>query len=163
LGNAAYYLLWLLAGLLASAWTSVVIVQRLQWRALRQLKAIELLDALARYTQWVSAQGRAVFFHGPTHDSDSALQEIGSVQEHWFPHLQPQAQELFAVHIRLTRFLRSQQRQRLRDAEAWFESDPDEDFMPLWREHCRAAQELERRLAPAAGCAGALAEFTSAA
>ena len=157
---AGYYLLWLVAGLLVSALASALIVRRLQRNALRQLKAAELLDALARYTQWVSAQGRAVFFHGPTHDRDSALQEIGALQEYWFPDLQREAQELFAVHLRLTRFLRSQQRLRLRDPEAWFESDPDVAFMPLWREHCEAAHELERRLAPAAGAASAWTGLT---
>ena len=159
--SGAYYLLWLIAGLMLAALASVLIVRWLQWRALRALKAIELLDALARYTEWVSAQGRAVFLHGPTHDRDSALQELGALQEHWFPGLQPQAQDLFAVHIRLTRFLRSQQRLRLRDPEAWFESDPDVAFMPLWREHCRAARELELGLAPAVSFNAAMAGLTS--
>lgn len=163
MSSAAYYLLCLGAGLLASAVASALVVRRRHWYALREAKAVELLEALARYTEWVSAQGRAVFFQAGTEEADATPQEIGALQGEWFPELQAEMQALFEVHIRLVRFLRRQYSLRLQDAEAWFESDPDAGFMALWRDHCLAAQSLERRLAPLTRAAGPATPFTSAA
>lgn len=161
MSSAAYYLLCLAAGLLATALASALIVRRRRWLALRQAKAIELLDALARYSEWVATQGRAVFFLAGAQEPDSAVQELGALQAQWFPELRSQAEDLLQVHLRLTRFLRSQYQLRLQDAEAWFESDPDAGFMSLWREHCRAVESLEQPLALLARRAGFAVRFTS--
>lgn len=163
MSSAAYYLVCLAAGLLVAALASALIVRHLRRMALRQAMALELLDALARYTEWVALQGRAVFFHAGVSDSESAVHEIGGLQALWFPELQPQTQAMFDVHRRLVQFLRSQYSLRLQDAEAWFESDPDAGFMALWRDHCRAVQSLERRLTPAARASETASPFTSTA
>jgi len=143
----SYYLLWLGVGLLIAALASALIVRHLRWRERRRAKAVELLDALARHTEWVSTQGRAVLFQAAVQETDAALQEIGATQEQWFPELRREAQTLFELHIRLVRFVRSQYRQRLQDPEAWFESDQEAGFMALWREHCATVASIEHRLA----------------
>ena len=160
MSSTAYYLLWLVAGLLAIAMASGLFVWRLRLRQARELKAIELLDALARYTEWVAAQGRAVRFQAPVQDGDPALLTIGAVQEQWFPEFGELAQALFAVHLKLAQLLRSHRQLRLQDPEACLESGQDASFMALWREHCRAVQALEQQLAAAAQSSPAPARLT---
>lgn len=155
MSSGAYYLISLGAGLLVIAIGSALLVWRLRVREQRRFHAATLLDALARYTEWVAAQGRAVCFQAATQQNTPALQEIGALQERWFPELAPAARTLFELHLRLAALLRLHERLRGRDPEAWLESGHDTAFMALWREHCAVAQEMERHLA-AVRAAGAM-------
>ena len=107
MSSAQYYLFWLGAGLVLIAIASAIITLQMRRRELRRIKAVELLDALARYSEWVAAQGRVVFFQDDTQDvTDGALHEMRAVQREWFPQLREEAENLVAVHRRLIDFLR---------------------------------------------------------
>lgn len=153
LSNTAYYVAWFTAGLALIAIASAAIVWYLRLRVLRRLKAVQLLDALATYTGWVDAQRRAPFFQGESEEVVSPLQEVHAIQRDWFPELSDEATQLFEVHAHLIDFLWGQQMLRLRDAEAWFESDADERFMQLWRSHRDVAEAAEKKLKKAASLA----------
>ncbi len=62
------------------------------------------------------------------------------------PELRAETEQLYAVHRRLADFLLGQRQLRLRDFEAWLDSDRDAGYMQLWQQHCRAVQGLEERL-----------------
>jgi hypothetical protein len=149
--NTTYYLAWLAAGLAAAAVASALITRHLRWRLARRARAVELLDALASYTGWIAAQRRAVFFQGDSQDGDSPLQQVRAIQRGWFPELWDEMAELFEVHARLVDFLWTQQMLRLKDAEAWLESDHDAGFMRLWRLHREAAHAVGGKLKAVAG------------
>lgn len=159
--SSLYYLICLTAALLVIAAASAAIVWRLQTRTLREAKAMELLDALARSVEWAEAQGRALRFQGPTQESDPALHDIGVLQARWFPELTESAEALFECELRMARLLRAQQHQRLQDPEALLESGVDAAFMELRREHDRAVQAMEDQFARSRGAAGAQPQFTS--
>ena len=53
---------------------------------------------------------------------------------------------LLESHGRFIEFLWSQQALRLRDPEAWLDSDHDKRFMVLWRDHRGAVHALADRL-----------------
>jgi len=118
MSNFAYYLLWLAAGLVIIAVISAVITRHLRLRVLRRLKAVEVMGALSRYSEWVAAQRYCNFFQGDAPEVGPPLQEVRATGQQWFPELGAQAQELFAVHARLVEFLGSQQTLRLQDPEA---------------------------------------------
>jgi len=149
--NLSYYLLWLVGGLLVIAVISAGITRHLRLRLLRRLKAVQVLDALARYSDWVAAQGRTPFFQGDARDEDSPLQEVRTIRQQWFPELSNETAEIFAVHARLIDFLWTQQMMRVSDPEAWLESDYDRQFMDLWRLHVRAVHEAVEKLRLVAG------------
>ena len=153
MSNLSYYLLWLVGGLLAIAVISAGITRHLRLRLLRRLKAVQVLDALARYSDWVAAQGRTLFFQGDAREEDSPLQEVRSIRQQWFPELSNETAEIFAVHARLIDFLWTQQMMRVSDPEAWLESDYDRQFMDLWRLHLRAVHEAAEKLRIVAGVA----------
>ena len=153
MSNLTYYLAWLAAGLALIAIASAVIARHLRLRAERRVKAAELLDAMARYSGWVAAQRRTAFFQGDAQDKDSALQEVRAVQQQWFPDLSEQAAQLFDAHAALIDFLWTQQMLRLKDAEAWLESDHDTRFMELWRLHRLAVHVISEQLKLASGVA----------
>ena len=164
MSSAAYYLLWLAAGLALTAIASAIITVQLSRREMRRLKGAELLDALARYSEWVAAQGRTMFFQADTRDTtDAALQELGAVQQQWFPELAREAEEIFRVHRHLIAFLLSQGSLRLRDPESWLDSDQDAGYMLLWQQHCWAVQAMEQKVGRVDSMAGAFARWTSAA
>ncbi len=161
--SVQYYLLWLAAGLVLIAIASAIITLHVRRREMRRLKAVELLDALARYSEWVAAQGRIVFFQPDTQDlTEGALQELGAVQREWFPELLREAEQLFAVHRHLIGFLMIQRRLRTRDPEAWLESDQDAGYRQLWQQHCWAVQAMEQRLGRAENGQGTPAQWSSA-
>lgn len=164
MSSAVYYLLWLAAGLVLTAIASALITLQLRKREVRRLKGDELLDALARYSEWVAAQGRGVFFQADTQGMTvAALQELGAVQQQWFPELCREAEEVFAVHRRLIAFLLMQRTLRLRDPEGWLESDQDAGYMSLWQQHCWAVQAMEQRLGRVGSVPGTTARWTPAA
>lgn len=151
MSNASYYMLWLAGGLLAIAIVSAGIARHLHRRLLRRLRAVRMLDALARYSDWVAAQRHTAFFQGDARDEESPLQEVHQMSRQWFPELSGQSAEIFAVHARLIDFLWTQQLLRLSDPEAWLESDHDGRFMDLWRLHLRAVQGIVEKLKLVAG------------
>jgi hypothetical protein len=149
--NLSYYLLWLAGGLLAIAVISAGITRYLRLRLLRRLKATQMLDALARYSEWVAVQGRTPFFQGDAREEDSPLQEVRTIRQQWFPELSNEAAEIFAVHARLIDFLWTQQMLRVSDPEAWLESDYDRQFTDLWRLHLRVVNAIAEKLTVVAG------------
>ena len=112
-----------------------------------------MLDALACYSDWVAVQGRTPFFQGDARQEDSPLQQVRAIRKKWFPELSNEAADIFAVHARLIDFLWTQQMLRVRDPEAWLESDYDKQFMDLWRLHVRAINATVKKLRPIAGVA----------
>lgn len=166
MSSAAYYLLWLAAGLVLTAIASALITLQLRKREVRRFKGDELLDALARYSEWVAAQGRGVFFQADTDTQGTTvavLQELGAVQQQWFPELCREAEEVFAVHRRLIAFLMKQRTLRQQDPEGWLESDQDAGYMSLWQQHCWAVQAMEQRLGRVGSVPGTAARWTSTA
>jgi hypothetical protein len=146
MSNLTYYLLWLMAGLLVIAMISAAITQHLNRRVMRRIKGVELLDALARYCDWVSGQRRTLFFEALVQEDAGALQEIRALRDEWFPDLAQEVAVLVAAHEKFVAFLRAQRQQRLQDAEAWLEADHDAAFNGLWRNHLLAAQALAAKL-----------------
>lgn len=153
LSHTAYYLVWLAAGLALVAIASAGIARHLRLRVLRRAKAAQLLDALATYSDWVAMQRRAAYFQGDAQEADSPLQDVRNIQRDWFPELSEEATQLFEVHAHLIDFLWAQHLLRLKDADAWFESDHDVRFMQLWRSHRDAAQATAEKLKGLAGLA----------
>jgi len=151
--NATYYLAWLAAGLVLIAITSAAITRHLRRRVERRVKAAELLDALARYSGWVTAQRRVVLLQGAPQDGDLPLQEFCVIQQRWFPELSEEMAQLLAVHAGLVDFLRAQQTLRLKDTEAWLESDPDSRFVEFWRSHRHAVHATGEKVRLVAGVA----------
>lgn len=141
-----YYLLWLVAGLAIIAVVSAFISWHLRRRVLRQLNATRLLDALARYSNWVAGQRSAILIQDDTQDWGGALEEVLALRQPWFPELRAEADQLFVVHSRLVHFLGAQQAMRLRDPEAWLELDRDSRFTDFWRQHLRAVQAMSQKL-----------------
>lgn len=161
MSNLSYYLLWLAGGLLAIAILSAGITRHLRLRLLRRLKAVQVLDALARYSDWVAAQGRALFFQGDVGEEESPLEEVRRINRQWLPELSAEAAEIFAVHSRLIDFLWTQQMLRVSDPEAWLESDHEKQFMDLWRMHLRAMNEAVEKLKLVAGVSDAARQTPS--
>lgn len=159
MSSFAYYLISLGAALLAIAIVSGLISRHVR-RGQRRLLAVALLDALERSTDWVARQGRAVRFQAATEPGDPSLDEIRTLQRHWFPELDAAADELCAVHRRLADLLRMHERLRADDPETWLDRGYDAACMKLWREHCAIALAMERRLLAVAGTAGALRQHT---
>lgn len=146
MSNFEYYLLWLVAGLVIIAIASAFITWRLRRSVMRRVKAVELLDALGRYSEWVAAQRGSLLFQGDLQENASALTEVRAIAQQWFADLAAPAAQVFAVHTRLVEFLSAQQALRLQDPEAWLESDLDLRFLEQWREHVVAVQRMAQQL-----------------
>jgi hypothetical protein len=144
--NTVYYSIWLIAALVTIALISAMIVRSLRLREFRRQKALELFDALGRYSDWVAAQRRAAFFEGEGEEASSALEQARRIKQDWFPELAADLVEILVVHNRLVDFLWNQQLLRLRDPEAWLESDHDTRFLELWRQHRDALECVEMKL-----------------
>lgn len=142
----AYYLAWLAAGLAAAAVASAAITRRLRLRVLRRARAVDLLDALARYCGWVAAQQHGYVFEGGAQGDEPALHEVRAIQREWFPELADDVAQLLEVHGRMIDFLWAQQVLRLRDTEAWLESDYEARYARLWQSHRIAADALAGKL-----------------
>jgi hypothetical protein len=151
--TTAYYLAWLGVGLAVIALASALIVRHLRSGWTRQAMAAQLFDALDRCSAWVAAQRQAMLFQPEPWGGDAALEEVRTIQRQWFAPLEREAQELYAAHAQLAEFLRMQQALRLTDTEVWLLSDPDTQFMALWRQHRAAAQALAMKLEGVAGIA----------
>lgn len=151
MSNTTYYLAWLAAGLAIVAGLSAALTRHLRSRALRRVKAAQLLEAQAAYTAWIAAQRRAAFFEGDAREGESPLREARLIQREWFPELAGEAADLFDMHARLIDFLWTQQMLRVTDAEAWLDSDHDARFQQLWRLHRDAAHAVGERLRELAG------------
>lgn len=146
MSKLVYFSLWLAAALIAIALISATIARKLRLREVRRHKALELLDALDRYSDWVASQRRAGLFQGEGETASSALEEARTIKQGWFPELSGDLVEILIVHNRLVDFLWNQQLLRLRDPEAWLESDHDKRFLELWRQHRYAAEGVQIKL-----------------
>lgn len=151
---------WLAAGLAIIAIASAAIARRLRLRLLRREKAMQLLDSLATYTEWIAMQGRAAYFQGAA-DVDSPLQSMRNIQFEWFPELSEETTRVFEWHARLIDFLWAQQMLRLSDGEAWLESDHDERFLQLWRAHREAVEAMAETLTEISGAPEPEMELTN--
>ena len=146
MSTLVYFSLWLVAALIAVALVSATIARGLHTREVRRLKAVELLDALTRYSDWVAAQRRVTFFHGESDDSEWPLEEARHIKQGWFPELAGDMVEILIVHNRLIDFLWNQQLLRLKDPEGWLDSDHDMRFLELWRQHRYAVEGVQIKL-----------------
>ncbi|MDB5947759.1 MAG: hypothetical protein JWQ33_2785 [Ramlibacter sp.] len=146
MSNIVYFSLWLVAALIAIALLSATIARSLRMREVRRLKALELLDALSRYSDWVAAQRRAAFFQGESDDGSSPLEDARNIKQGWFPELAGDMVEILIVHNRLVDFLWNQQLLRFKDPEGWLESDHDTRFLELWRQHRYAIEGVQIKL-----------------
>lgn len=146
MSSIVYYSLWLIAALVAIALLSATIARSLRIREVRRLKALDLLDALARYSEWVAAQRRTSFFHGAGEDGLAPLEDARHIKQGWFPELATDMVEILMVHSRLLDFLWHQQTLRWKDPEAWLESDHDSRFLELWRQHRYAIEGVQIKL-----------------
>lgn len=162
MSSLAYYLASLGAALLVIAIVSGLIARHLR-RGQRRLQAIVMLDALARSSGWVAKQGRAVCFQAATEQIDPSLDEIRTRQRQWFPELDASVEALLAVHHRMAELLRTHERLRADDPEAWLDGAHDAAFLALSREHCSIVQTMEQRLLAVATTAGSLRQRTFAA
>jgi hypothetical protein len=144
--NIVYFSLWLVAALIAVALASATIARSLRLREVRRLKALELLDALERYSEWVAGQRRATFFQGEGDDGETPLEEARHIKQGWFPELAGDMVEILIVHNRLVDFLWNQQLLRFKDPERWMESDHDSRFLELWRQHRYAVEGVQIKL-----------------
>lgn len=147
----AYYLLWLVAGLLVVALLSAGLTGRLQRRAQRGDQALQMLDALSRYAVWAAAQHRNLAFELQRAVPDAALSEARALQARSFPELQAPLEDLLAVDRRLHDFLREQQALRQSDPETWLDSDYELQHEQLWHSHQAALAALSLPLQAEAG------------
>ena len=146
MSNLVYFSLWLVAALIAIALVSATIARSLRLREVRRLKALELLDALDRYSEWVAAQRRSTFFQGEGEEASTPLEEARHIKQGWFPELAGDMVEILIVHNRMVDFLWQQQLLRLKDPERWLESDHDSRFLELWRQHRYAIEGVQIKL-----------------
>lgn len=143
-----YHALWVALALTGIAVASGLLTHHLRRRDLRRQQAEEALEALARYSEWLAAQRRAVF---QGERPQPPLAQLCRIQQAGFPELAAALVALMQVHVLMLDFLWRQQALRDRDPEAWLESDHDGRFLALWREHCVAVHGLAERLRSAAG------------
>lgn len=146
-----YHALWLALALAGAAAASAWIAWRQSWIELRRRQAEDGLDALARYSEWVALQRRAVRFAGEAACGHEALVQVRQLQQAGFPELAPAMVSLLEVHARMLDFLWRQQQLRAADPEAWLESDHDSRFLALWHEHQTAVHRLAAQLRERAG------------
>lgn len=150
MSHLVYFSLWLAAALVAIAFITAALARQLRLRELRRETALVMLDALARYGAWVALQRQTAFFQGEGSQAECPLEQLRTLQARWFPGLANDMVALLAVHVDLVDFLWSQQLLRLKDPEAWLESDHDARFMALWRRQHAAARPPMRKLRLAA-------------
>ena len=148
MSNIVYFSLWLVAALIAVALASATIARGFRLREVRRLKALELLDALDRYSDWVASQRRATFFRGEGDGDAEAtpLEEARHIKQGWFPELAGDMVEILIVHNRMIDFLWNQQLLRTKDPERWLESDHDSRFLELWSQHRYAIAGVQLKL-----------------
>ena len=146
MSNVVYFSLWLVAALIAVAIASATIARSLRLREVRRIKALELLDALDRYSDWVASQRRASYFQGEGDDAEKPLEEARHIKQGWFPELAGDMVEILIVHNRLVDFLWNQQLLRFKDPELWLDSDHDSRFLDLWRQHRYAMEGVQLKL-----------------
>lgn len=141
-----YFGLWLVAALVAIGFLSAFLARQRRWRELRREQGLRMLAALERHCGWVGLQRRATQFQGEGTEAAQALDEARATQLAWFPGLAADMAQLLAAHERLVRFLAAQQALRLRDAEAWIESDHETRFDALARQQALLIAGMRRKL-----------------
>jgi hypothetical protein len=141
-----YMAAWLLLAVVGVGVLSWFLASHRRRHDLRRVQAETLLRALNRYSAWVCTQRLAAVFQGEGPEAAAALDTACTVRLAWFPELAGDMAELLAVHNRLINFLSTQQSLWLRDPEHWLESEHDQRFMALWRQHRFALQALLHKL-----------------
>jgi hypothetical protein len=136
----------LIAALLALCGLSALVARLKSRRDLRRAQADQLLRALQRYSAWVCAQRLAAVFDAQDRQAATLLAQAHTVRTAWFPELARDMAKLMAVHKRLVHFLGAQHALWLRDPQHWLESEHDQRFMALWRQHRFALHALLARL-----------------
>lgn len=159
LTTGASSLLWLCGALAAIAGASAALAWRRRWRAQRESRAVDLLDALCRSGEWIAAQRLALCFQGRIEPHDPAHADIRTLQERWFPELSAAGRRLASIQARLAQVLAANDQLRRADPEEWLESGCDAAFLALAREHAAALRELEHRVAMLAGRATVMPQF----
>jgi hypothetical protein len=154
-----YFGLWLAAALVAIGFLSAFLARQRRWRELRRAQGLRMLAALERYCGWVGMQRRAPQFQGESAEAVQALDEARATQQASFPELASEMAQLLTVHEHLMHFLRDQQELRMRDAEAWLESDHDARFDALAEHEAHLIAAMRRKLS----LAGALEASAAAA
>lgn len=144
--STTYLAAWLLLALLAIGWLSRWLARTRHRQDLRRMQAQRLLQSLQRYSGWICTQRLAAGFEGEGREAAAALDEACTIRLAWFPDLAAEMAELLAVHNRLLHFLSAQQALWLRDPEQWLQSDHDQRFLALWRQHRFALAALLARL-----------------
>ena len=144
--TTTYLAAWLLIALTGVAALSWSLARYQRRHDLRRIQADRLLQALQRYSDWVSAQRLAAVFQGEGPEAAAALDRACTIRLAWFPELAGDMAELLGMHNRLINFLSTQQQLWLRDPEHWLESEHDKRFMALWRQHRYALEALLTRL-----------------
>jgi hypothetical protein len=145
-----YHSLWMGLALALIAVASAVLAWRARVRDARRLHAEEALDLLARYSLWLAAWRRLPGFDGEGQQG-LALARLRDLQQASFPELAEAMAQLLEMHGRILDFLWRQELLRLRDPEAWLESDHDARFMGLWRQHRESVHAIADRLRGRAG------------
>jgi len=146
-----YHALWVAIALLAAALASALLTRRAARLALRRDCARQALEALARQCEWLAAQRRNPGFDGEPRGASAPLGVLLRCQAQALPELATGTSALLQVHGRAIDFLWRQQLLRLRDPEAWLDSDHDRRFMDLWQDHQAAVQGLAEQLRAVAG------------
>jgi hypothetical protein len=147
MSDAAYLSLWLVLLLAGIAVLSALLTRRHRLlQASRRVQGERLLQALARYDDWVAQQRHAPGFRGESTEAAQALDEACTLRMTWFPELAADMAELLALHNRLLHFLSAQQALRLADAEAWLESEHDGRFVALWGQQRAAVLAMRQKL-----------------
>lgn len=146
-----YHALWVAIALAGIAVASGLITRWLRRRDVRRRHAEQALEALARYSEWVAAQRRAMGFLGEPRARHWPLATLLDVQRRCFPELAECVVALLQVHARLLDFLWRQHALRMADTEAWLVSDHDRRFLALWDEHVAAVHALAEQLRAVAG------------
>lgn len=146
MSSLTYFGLWLAAGLVATGILSAWLARQWRLRERRRGQGLRMLEALGRYCEWLGLQRHAAQFQGEAAEAAQALDEACAIRVAWFPELAGDMAELLAMHNRMMRFLAAQQALRLRDAEAWLESDHDGRFGSLCRLQAYAIAAVRQKL-----------------
>lgn len=150
-----YYCLWILLGLVLAGLASTLLVRQLRRRVQHEAQAHALLDALSRYAVWTAAQRNGSGYgHGNEREratAAAALREARLLQARCFPALTGAFTSLLDSDRRLQALLREQQSLRVRDPEAWLDTQPLPVMEELWQRHESALRALAQRLSATQG------------
>lgn len=141
-----YYCLWIVLGLVLAGLASTLLVRQLRRRVRHEAQAHALFDALSRYALWTVAQRHGSAREHERATAAAALREARLLQARCFPALTPAFASLLDSDRQLQAFMHAQQSLRVRDPEAWLDSQPLPVMDELWQRHEAALRALAQRL-----------------